>query len=97
MKLTRNTELAINLMRQLMESMKSSGFRLTKWISNDRRVISGRVWERILQALLKEQVVWDEGLHLPHTQHAYVHALDIEILSQATLFNCCWVFGEFKV
>ena len=37
------------------------------------------------------------GLHLPHTQHAHVHALDIEILSQATLFNCCWVFGEFKV
>ena len=40
MKLTRNTELAINLMRQLIESMKSSGFQLTKWISNDRRVIS---------------------------------------------------------
>ena len=40
MKSTSNTELAINLARQLIELMKGSGFRLTKWISNDRKVIS---------------------------------------------------------
>ena len=40
MKSTSNTELAINLARQLIELMKSSGFRSTKWISNDQKVIS---------------------------------------------------------
>ena len=41
MKSTRSTESAIVLVGQLIKLMKNSGFRLTKWLSNDRGVISG--------------------------------------------------------
>ena len=40
MKSVSNTESASRLVSQLRELMKKGGFRLMKWISNDRKVLS---------------------------------------------------------
>ena len=40
MKSVETTEIAIKLVKQLRELLKKGGFRLTKWLSNDREVLA---------------------------------------------------------